>query len=675
MTDELQVARLATSIADELSPVPQIHGVYYGALSQLYPLLLAPFYGTLSAPAAETGAHTLNAILLASVAWPSFLLTRSVTGSRSAGYVAAALAAFTPWLALASTLLTENAAYPAFVWAVFLCHRALAAPSPGRDVAALAGLLLAFFARTQLVALALALPAGLVLHEVGFVLVRRSGPARAAVRGGASRVIGEHWVLATVYLAGALGSGALALTGSLGGVVGNYATPFAGDLLPTGFWHSAAAHLGQVAVGAGVLPLALAASWTLTALARPERKEGHAFAALLVVLVPLLTFEATSFDLRFTPHQFIQDRYLVYLVPLFAVGSAAWLAQRTHRTLRLVSLVAAGGAVSALLGFATYDDRTILFWASPAAAFHPALETPAGSLGLSVGVFLPLATVVLVLALAGAAWRAPRSAMIGTALAVAGFGAFEAGYVLDRYADPVMTRPPESATRDWIDAALPGGRSVALVPSPRDKPTSWWEAEFWNKDVNRVLRVGSGPTFTPFPADDVSIDYATGRLRGTQPSDYLVVSPSETRFHVLEAAQIADGSPLRLVRVRRPYRLDWATRGVTSDGWTHPHRLATLRLYAHGRPGRRTIVLTLAASRLAPRPLGFVLRRHHSVVYGSVDPGGARPPVRLTVCLPADGYADVWLTTSGRARIAGGRVVALHVDRLSVRDAGRCHAR
>jgi hypothetical protein len=50
MTDELQVARLATSIADTLSPVPQVHGVYYGALSQLYPLLLAPLIGVLDAP-------------------------------------------------------------------------------------------------------------------------------------------------------------------------------------------------------------------------------------------------------------------------------------------------------------------------------------------------------------------------------------------------------------------------------------------------------------------------------------------------------------------------------------------------------------------------------------------------------------------------------------------------
>ena len=322
MTDELQVARLAVSIAETFSPVPTIHGVYYGAHSQLYPLLLAPFYGSLSAPAAATAAHALNGLLLASAAVPAYLLARSVTGSRAAGYVAAALTAFTPWLAISATLLTENAAYPAFAWAVLLCHRALAEPSPRRDWFALAGLLLAFLARTQLVVLALALPLALVLHELGLSL-RAGKTTREALRASAA----SHRVLVGAYLAGALAAGVLALGGSLGGIVGNYAVPFEGDLVPDGLWSSAAAHFDQIAVGVGILPVLLAGSWVLTTAVRPDGREAHAFAALTAVLVPALTLQVTSFDLRFTPEQFIQERYLVYVVPLVAVGAAAWLAR------------------------------------------------------------------------------------------------------------------------------------------------------------------------------------------------------------------------------------------------------------------------------------------------------------------------------------------------------------
>jgi hypothetical protein len=371
MTDELQVARLATSIAETLSPVPYVHGVYYGALSQLYPLLLAPLYGTLSAPAAQTAAHALNGLLLAGAAWPAYLLGRSVGGSRAAGLVAAALTAFTPWLALSSTLLTENAAYPAFVSAVFLCHRAIAAPSAGRDLGALAGLVLAFFARTQLFVLALALPVAVVLHEV--VWARRE-------KGGLRAAAGRHRVLVGAYAGGAAGAGRLVLAGALGNVVGNYATPFHGELLPAGFWGAVAAHLVQVVVGSGVLPFALAASWAATSLIRPHSRSGHAFAALFAVLVPLLTFEVTSFDLRFTPNRFIQDRYLVYLVPLFAVGASAWLAQRTDWKLRVASLALVGAGLVALLGWIKLDDP-IIFWAAPGAAVQPALAAAADHAG------------------------------------------------------------------------------------------------------------------------------------------------------------------------------------------------------------------------------------------------------------------------------------------------------
>ena len=83
MTDELQTSKLATSIGETLSPVPRIHGAYYGALNQLYPLLLSPLYRWLSAPSAFDGAHVLNAFLLASSAWPAYLLGRAVTGSRA----------------------------------------------------------------------------------------------------------------------------------------------------------------------------------------------------------------------------------------------------------------------------------------------------------------------------------------------------------------------------------------------------------------------------------------------------------------------------------------------------------------------------------------------------------------------------------------------------------------
>jgi hypothetical protein len=675
MTDELQTTKLASSIAETGSLVPRIHGRYYAALSQLYPLLITPFYGLMTPPDAATSAHALNAFLLASAAWPAYLLARSATGSRPAGYIAAALTAFSPWLVLSTTLLTENAAYPAFVWAVFLCNRAIARPTAKSDVAALAGLLLAFVARTQFIVLALVLPVALLCHELTFASSSsNSGSRSTRLRATARNAVATHRVLFSVYLLGGVVAAALAAHGSLGSLVGNYTLPFRGDLFPSGIWRSAAAHLDRIVIGCGVLPFVLAVSWALTTARRSERADASAFAWLLLLIVPLLTFEVTSFDLRFTPNAFIQDRYLFYLVPLFASGAGAALVQLRHAVARAIVAVAGAAIFAWLASFASYDDDTIIFWASPAAAFHPALVTAAGWLHLSARSLIRVAVILLALA-AAALCLLPRSirsaGALAAALVIVAFGVFEAAYVFERFAKPAITPAsaiPYEAPRDWIDVALRGRGSASLVPSPVDPQPYWWDAEFWNKDVKRVLRVGGGPTFTPFPADDVSVDFAKGRLDGREPSDFLVVSPNDPRFHLVEAeTHTADRTPLRLVRVVRPYRLAWATQGVTADGWTTPGQAGVLRVYGNGRRGRRAIAAILSAPREATRPVGFTLKSAGTIRRGSVDPGGARPPVRLDICVPARGYADVVLTTTGGARVPDGRVLALHFDRIAVR--------
>jgi hypothetical protein len=680
MTDELQTTKLATSIAETGSLVPRIHDSYYGALSQLYPLLIAPFYGLMTPPAAATAAHVLNPLLLASAAWPAYLLARSVTASPVAGYAAAMLTAFTPWLVLSTTLLTENAAYAAFVWAVFVCYRTVVSPSASRDVAALAALVVGFLARTQFFVLALALPAAIVAHELTFrSLDSSSGSRLARLQARGSRAMASHRLLLSAYVVAGLAGAALALLGSLGHVVGNYALPFSGDLLPAGVWHSAAVHLDYVVVGCGVVPFVLAASWAFTSLVRPRRKEAHALAWLLLVLIPLLTFEVASFDLRFTPNAFVQDRYLFYLVPLFAVAAGAALVQRTHRSLRAVVAVAAGAVFTWLAGLASYDEPTI-FWAAPAAAFHPALVTAAGWLHLSPGLLVRV--TVLVLAVVAAALCLPArmarpAFVVFPAAVIAAFGAFEAAYVFERFAEPATTRVESvvELRRDWIDAAVSRGKTVGLVPSPLEPSTYWWEAEFWNKDVKRVLRVDGGPTFTPFPADDVSVDFARGRLNGSELPAYLVVSPREKRFHlVAKAVGVADVTPLTLLHVTRPYRLDWATRGVSADGWTAPNQTAVLRFYGNGRRDRRTIVVVLSAPPEAPTPVVFTLKADGSSRHGSVDPGGARPPIRLAVCVPARGHADVLLIPTGGARVPDGRVLALHFDDIRTSAAGPCRS-
>src|SRR5436305_9613024 len=163
MTDELLYERLALSVDRLHSPVPHVHGVVVGSINQLYPLLLASVFASRSVEQGLHFAHVLNALVMVSAAIPAYLLTLRIARNVWASSLAALLTVAVPWIVLSSFLLTEVAAYPAFVWALLAFHVALTNPTPRNDAFAALALVVAIAARTQLVVLALALPIAIVL--------------------------------------------------------------------------------------------------------------------------------------------------------------------------------------------------------------------------------------------------------------------------------------------------------------------------------------------------------------------------------------------------------------------------------------------------------------------------------------------------------------------------------
>ena len=189
MTDELVWERLAISVGQWHSVLPRLHGEVIRSLSQLYPLLLAPFFWSGFVSTDLQRAHVFNAWLMSSAAIPAFLLARRVTGRRWPAYVTALLAACTPWIVYSTVLLTEVAAYPVFLWAILAMHKAITDPSPRNDLLLVLALAVAFLARTQFGLLLVVLPVALVLFHLrsraagGTSGPRRTGlPLRAAAR-------------------------------------------------------------------------------------------------------------------------------------------------------------------------------------------------------------------------------------------------------------------------------------------------------------------------------------------------------------------------------------------------------------------------------------------------------------------------------------------------------------
>jgi hypothetical protein len=679
MTDELLHVKAALSMGEELSLFPSIHGEPHGVFPPLYPLLAAPVFALLDAPSAFRVMHVLNATIMASTVVPAYLLAREVVRDRAAALLVAATSVAVPWMALSLMLMTEVAAYPAFVWAALALQRALARPGPRGDLLALGALLLAFSARTQFVVLALVLPVAVVAHEVLYALSAPRGLRRSMLTG-LRRSVGGHVVLAGSMALAALAALPLLVAGRLGRLLGPYeVTIRQGDLLPSGLGTSLALHIDYVAVGAGVVPAVLALAWILGQLTQPAGKAPHAFAVLCAVLVPALAVEASSFNLRFAPG-IVQDRYLFYVVPLLLTGMAAALCQPR---LRWWTVALATAALAALIPMALYVPTRGPFVGSPSTAVHSVLGGRVFQVGELLGVHdllagpvIAAATVAFSVALLLARRFLPRRPVaLGVIVLMLVYGVAQTGYTFQQirlWSSGGLLKPADGP--DWIDRALGPGAEVGIVPSTEGTwrmQRIWWDVEFWNRAVRRSYALEGGGIYTPFPARPLRIDWRSGRLRPGGPDSHLVVHRHDRRLGLDGRLVRRHASGLDLVTLPRPWRARWATRGIAPQDGTIAGELGVVRVF--GRPGApasaRTVTLTFATGKRDRRPRSYVVSGANRAA-GTVVPGEVRRR-RLRVCVPAGGVADL-LVSASPTPAPGAAFMGLRVARITVGEPGAC---
>ncbi|MGH2995885.1 MAG: hypothetical protein ACRDM9_06185, partial [Gaiellaceae bacterium] len=558
-TDELLFSELARSFASGDGFTVRDQPFFFPAF--VPSLLQAPVWLVGSTPAAYGLAKALNAVLMCSAAFPAYWLARPLVRPVSALVVA--VAAVTGGAMLYHGYLTsEAAAYPVFLLAVALCVRALAEPSPRRDLAALAVLALAVLTRAQFLVLPLAFVLAILL--IGRP-VRRHVTALAAL--GVATVVG--------LVAGA------ALLGFYAG-----ARELEYPLGETLRWSGWTAALLPFAAGLLVVPGALLGIGL--GVIRPRSAAERGFAALtglLVVLMPLQAGLIASGEAR-KPF----ERYAFYLLPLAFVAFFAF-AERRDVGRWLYAAVALGvGGLALAVPFAelaldsfSFDSPTLSAveavgrWTSPgdAAAFFAA----AGLLGALAAVALrrrPLlvAGVSIVLAL-----------LVGAA-----------AYAGDRRMTRRSLDSLAPAQPDWLQrAGIPQADVLAL---PSGSLHSGWNLESWNRNVGRTLHLGDVPA-DPLPYTQVGLR-PDGRLHSaTAPvrTDYLVVDESGTQIE-LDAERVArPRSGIALYRTAGIVRFRSAAFGLYADGWAQ----SVLRYAAF--PGRRAsgayrVTLALPAGRL-----------------------------------------------------------------------------
>jgi hypothetical protein len=667
MTDELLYERLAFSVVKTGSPLPSLHGQRVPVTNFLYPLLLAAVSGWHYVPSFLPRAHTLNAVLMTSAAVPAYLLARSMLRSQLAAYAASLLTVLVPWMILASFLLTESAAYPAFVWAVYLMQRAIARPSVPADLLALAGLVVAVLTRTQLV----------VLFAVPLIaiLVRERGLRRAVDR---------HRALAAVTAAGIVALVVLVAAGHGAGLLGSYAGTTHGSWISVAMARGLTQHAAVVAMGLGFLPGIVGAAWLSV---RSLRIEVAPLVASLAGLLVLL--EATSFDVRFggdLPH----DRYLFYLAPILLIGLLGALEDRHLPRWSLV-----GPLAVVLIGLATavlplYDKFNV---ETPVSIVDNYLLRTGGGLNGARLTLIGCALLALAIFVLARLFLPHRFAAVLVTAVVAAFLFGETAYGFDRLFSVYGTsgRPitvSQGSIFDWVDRAIGPTADVTMITYgqiPGDYNATagfWWDLEFWNRSVTRAVYVDSkfAEIQSTFPRVALGFDPRTGRANQS-PTQYVAQSDSDARFGV-RGKIVTIARNVRLVDAGPAWRLDWRTYGLDDDGFTLPGRQTSLRVYPAAGQSKPTLRFVQFLVLAGPAPESATFTSSTGSWTAQVA-ASAEATAQTTVCVPPTGYGTIHIAPHGtatvygdqgtKAGIGGNRIRGVQVERVSEADeTGSC---
>jgi glycosyltransferase involved in cell wall biosynthesis len=556
MVDELVYSDMARSFAATGHfLVRGVHGNY----GPVYPLLLSPVYAALgSVSDAYAWARVVNALLVASAVFPTYLLARRVVRPPAA-LAAAALAVAVPSTAYAGTLMTENAFYPLFLWLSLALVLALERPTVLRQLVLLALCGLAFETRAQTVALvAAALTAPPLL-----AWIERGRPRRLAV-----------W--APLYAATA-GAGVLVVIvevargRSPSAALGNYSVTSSAGYRPWPAVHWLVLHVAELDLYLWVLPFA--ALVVLAANARHLDARLRTFVAGAGALSVWLVVEVAVFASRYSLR--IEERNLFYLAPLFVIALLAWIERGQPRPSR-ASVVAAGLA-AALPGTIPFLGLLNITAQSDTLGLQPWWylgDAWAGRGSIAV------VAVLLSLTLAAAFLWLPRRYAPALPVVVA-LGFLVTWLPLElwthsfpRLASSAYAQGVGPGHESWIDRAVGRDAHVAAIWAGGND-LSVWENEFWNRSLDRVYDLTT-PLGGGMPSTRVAVEQATGILRGAGGEtigERYVLAPKTV--NILGRAVARDtAKELVLYRITPPARITTTITGLYPEPvspWSNSH--------------------------------------------------------------------------------------------------------
>ena len=590
-----------------------------GGFGVVYPALISPAWALFQkVPTAYEVAKGINAVVMSLAAIPVYVLARRLVGSALA-LGAAVLSLALPGMVYTSTIMTENAFYPVFLFWVLAVVLALERPTVLRQLAAVGVTFLAYMTRNQAAVLVPALVTAIVL----LVLLEASSDERGFTTAAGRRVAAFAATWATlvagvaVFFAVEVGSKGKTVSSA---VLGGYSvlTESNYSVHETARWF--VYHLGELDLAVGVLPFAAFVFFLGVALRRtPPSRQARVFAAVALSACFWLTLAVAAFATTPYGHQ-ILERNLFYLEPLFMVALVAWAGGNLPH---VPSLTAVAGLIAATLaGVVPYDSLLTPNEVANAFGILPLWRA------VIRGFVAPshLSEVVILAALAAGLVFVllPRRALLVAPALVLVYLAFANSPVEGRIsqASRESRYGGVQVRRDWIDHAV--GTTKPVVAAIWSGSTgvnfvTLWDNEFFNRSVGPVYNLQGAPD--GLPQETISIDPRSAVLRHADGS------PVRARYVLTDKSlQVAGpviasdpGLGMMLYRVGGPIRLVRQTQGISPDLWSGP----TVQ-YTRYPCARGTLSVRLAGYRpLQPRPVTVVARSGGKVAR-IVVPGGAR---------------------------------------------------
>jgi hypothetical protein len=552
-TDELELSQISRAIE------ATGHGARRGEpyfWQTLYTWLIAPAWSFGSTSTAYAVVKYIGVIVMTLTVVPTYFLARTIVSARAALFAAAATAAV-PALAYAPMILEEPLSYPYAACAFLAMAYALARRRPIWIVLAVVLCLLGGLVRGELG----------VLPVVGVLAAGLYAVTSEPGRRWRSRFSTWDWVGAIV-----LGAGAIIV---FSGLVGKFSQSWSiatghyrGRMLDYGLQAA-----GSLTIGLGLLPVVAA----LAALARPRDEERtpelraftSLFAAALIGFGIYTAVKASYLSTVFGTT--VQERNLIYLVPLVFVGTALWV---DRPRLRWIPLAAAVGFVAYLIVATPYQLDNVpaadSLGVAMAQLWNRDLSFAHG--GIERGLIVALVVAVVLLVLPRFLGRRPgwilgvTSAAAVLVLAWGLTGQIAAANYSNDASQSLIKVYPRPLT--WLDEKTHGRPTLYLgqhLNSGTDLGV--WLTEFWNPSLKYVWSVdgsapGPGPTQTPNT-------HADGRLYPVPPGgvDYVLAEPGIE----LDGTIVSRPTKVNrwfLYKVRKPLRYAFNETGIFADGQT-----------------------------------------------------------------------------------------------------------